>query len=101
MLSSHLQRCNIHDVVVVVDVNHDTDHTFPKSATMIAVKQLRIRDSAYGNVGVSVAGAFVPTQEASLEKIEQEIELGLSMHHPHICKYLGAGIQTSRHMMHV
>ncbi|KAH9184435.1 hypothetical protein AeNC1_013590 [Aphanomyces euteiches] len=56
------------------------------SATMMAVKQVRIRGCGLDEI----EGTFVPVEEESIENIVQEIQIGLSLYHPHVVEYYGA-----------
>ncbi|KAF0691709.1 Aste57867_17121 [Aphanomyces stellatus] len=56
------------------------------SATMVAVKQVRIKDCGFDEI----EGTFVPVEEVSIEHIEQEVRIGLSLYHPHVVEYFGA-----------
>ncbi|KAG9401274.1 hypothetical protein AC1031_010033 [Aphanomyces cochlioides] len=53
---------------------------------MMAVKQVRIRGCGLDEI----EGTFVPVEEESIENIVQEIQIGLSLYHPHVVEYYGA-----------
>ncbi|RLO06183.1 hypothetical protein DYB28_002133 [Aphanomyces astaci] len=57
------------------------------SATMMAVKQVRVRDES----GLDeIEGTFVPVEEESIESIMEEVRIGRSLYHPHVVEYYGA-----------
>ncbi|OQR99774.1 serine/threonine-protein phosphatase 2A regulatory subunit B' [Thraustotheca clavata] len=58
---------------------------------MIAVKQLKIQDSSIENSDTTCS----TQQELPLSKIEHELNIGLSLCHPHIMQYLGAQQQNN------
>ncbi|KDO23911.1 STE/STE11 protein kinase [Saprolegnia parasitica CBS 223.65] len=58
------------------------------SATMVAVKQLRIQGHVYDDDEVDTAATH--GAEVALAKIEQEAAIGQALRHPHIVQYYGA-----------